>query len=546
MKKVLEAELVTMAHRILRMKDKDVDHLLVNAKSLYEKLLILKFYQDNFELGLIQDITKQELESKLEAHVTQTDSKVLNTKEPRHQMPQDLIEQDYPLVIELENDRQIDLSNLAMIQAVEKIAPEIIEDEFTNKAVEYDLKVSDSSAYLGSEDLDLSKKEVFDYLDTLESESELSSTDLQSEIVSLESESALSSTDLQSEIVSLESESALSSTDLQPELVSLESESALSSTDLQPELVSVESESELSSTDLQPEIVSVESESELSSTDLQPELASIELESELSSTDLQPELESFSEELVHGIPSEFSASELEDQAILEQLAKEDQERAILAELQKQSIDDSMSDVNILEAESNTAKDKDVLIVKQDNSEKLDTIIVPEAEVTAKESIDKREVDPFVGFNFMDLDFQRVNSENRQEFVDQDQDVISNQQDSAHPHQDQDQDKAKEQNTLFNLESTSVKQPHVIKSKSINDIYNAVITVGLNDRIAFEKNLFGGSSEDFNRVLSQLNTVSTFEEALSLIEHLVKPEYNNWEGKQEYEERFMQIVEKRFM
>ena len=85
-----------------------------------------------------------------------------------------------------------------------------------------------------------------------------------------------------------------------------------------------------------------------------------------------------------------------------------------------------------------------------------------------------------------------------------------------------------------------------KAKSINDIYNTVITVGLNDRIAFEKNLFGGSSEDFNRVLSQLNTVSTYEEALSLIDHLVKPEYNNWEGKQEYEERFMHIVEKRFI
>ena len=69
---------------------------------------------------------------------------------------------------------------------------------------------------------------------------------------------------------------------------------------------------------------------------------------------------------------------------------------------------------------------------------------------------------------------------------------------------------------------------------------------MNDRIAFERHLFNGSAEDFNRVLSQLNTVSSFDEANSLIDHLVKPEYNNWEGKEEYEERFMTLVEKRFI
>lgn len=84
------------------------------------------------------------------------------------------------------------------------------------------------------------------------------------------------------------------------------------------------------------------------------------------------------------------------------------------------------------------------------------------------------------------------------------------------------------------------------NKTINDAFNNTIAVGLNDRIAFEKNLFNGSSEDLNRVISQLNTLSNFQEAKDFIDDLVKPDFSNWKGKEEYEERFMQLVEKRFL
>lgn len=84
-----------------------------------------------------------------------------------------------------------------------------------------------------------------------------------------------------------------------------------------------------------------------------------------------------------------------------------------------------------------------------------------------------------------------------------------------------------------------------RAKSLNDSFGKSITLGLNDRIAFEKNLFGGSADDLNRVLSQLNTIDTFEEAKGFITELVKPDYNNWEGKEEYEERFMALVEKKY-
>jgi hypothetical protein len=58
-------------------------------------------------------------------------------------------------------------------------------------------------------------------------------------------------------------------------------------------------------------------------------------------------------------------------------------------------------------------------------------------------------------------------------------------------------------------------------------------------------LFANSSEDYNRVLSQLMTFDTFEDAQNFIDNMVKPDYNNWQGKEEYAERFMEIVEKKF-
>ena len=84
-----------------------------------------------------------------------------------------------------------------------------------------------------------------------------------------------------------------------------------------------------------------------------------------------------------------------------------------------------------------------------------------------------------------------------------------------------------------------------KSKSLNDRMAKTINIGLNDRMGFVKHLFSESNEDFNRVLSQLNTFTTFEEARDFIEEIIKPDYNNWEGVDDYAERFIEIVEKRF-
>ena len=96
-----------------------------------------------------------------------------------------------------------------------------------------------------------------------------------------------------------------------------------------------------------------------------------------------------------------------------------------------------------------------------------------------------------------------------------------------------------------IEKPAEKKQKENKTTSLNDKLNKGINIGLNDRIAFEKKLFGGNADDFNRVLSQLNTFDNFEEAQSFILDFVKPDYNNWEGNEEFETRFLEIIEKKF-
>lgn len=93
------------------------------------------------------------------------------------------------------------------------------------------------------------------------------------------------------------------------------------------------------------------------------------------------------------------------------------------------------------------------------------------------------------------------------------------------------------------ETFTVKTEH--KTASLNDTLIKGINIGLNDRIAFVKHLFSGSNEDFNRVISQISTYDSFEEVQQFIVDMVKPDYNNWEGKEEYADRFMNLVEKKF-
>jgi hypothetical protein len=95
-----------------------------------------------------------------------------------------------------------------------------------------------------------------------------------------------------------------------------------------------------------------------------------------------------------------------------------------------------------------------------------------------------------------------------------------------------------------VESVADRAQHSDK-RSLNDRFaQNVLKFGLNDRIGFVKELFEGSQEDFNRVVSQLNTLNNLQEANDFLNTHIAPEYN-WDAKEETAARFMAAVEQRF-
>ena len=83
-------------------------------------------------------------------------------------------------------------------------------------------------------------------------------------------------------------------------------------------------------------------------------------------------------------------------------------------------------------------------------------------------------------------------------------------------------------------------------KSLNDVFSPKeLRFALNDRLAFIKHLFEGNAEHFDKAVAHLNTIDTEERSMAFINNLIKPEYNHWEEKVDYEKRFVAQIKKRF-
>ena len=108
------------------------------------------------------------------------------------------------------------------------------------------------------------------------------------------------------------------------------------------------------------------------------------------------------------------------------------------------------------------------------------------------------------------------------------------------------DEFKDTISLDETEKLFETKPTESKSVSLNDrLLGKKIQVGLNDRIAFVNGLFNFSQVEFNRILDHLNTFETEIEAKHYIENDVKKKFN-WTGKENMEERFLLLIEKRFL
>lgn len=95
-------------------------------------------------------------------------------------------------------------------------------------------------------------------------------------------------------------------------------------------------------------------------------------------------------------------------------------------------------------------------------------------------------------------------------------------------------------------TSQISTPETLGAVSLNEkLKSGGFQIGLNDRLAFVNHLFENNNEDYDRVMSQLNTMDSFEEVSDFLENIIKPEYNNWEGKEDYESRFLEIIEQKF-
>ena len=98
-------------------------------------------------------------------------------------------------------------------------------------------------------------------------------------------------------------------------------------------------------------------------------------------------------------------------------------------------------------------------------------------------------------------------------------------------------------------NTNELQNEVVKQTEKPDITRQSATkkmsIGLNDRISFINNLFDGDSFAYSQYIDKLNAFTDYETALKYIYTEIKPNYNNWTGKEEFEFRLLQLLEIKF-
>ena len=243
--------------------------------------------------------------------------------------------------------------------------------------------------------------------------------------------------------------------------------------------------------------------------------------------------------------------------------KSDVDEIVLEEKLEQSLEVEIAPVLVAEVKEDSSDDEQAKQTESEedpsDSELAEQSVVLEApeEVLEEQSIDKEEpiADEESAFNPI---FELETEEDEQEA----QDVPAEVAFESQPEEKLEDHIGKYTEPVFvktnevslftsDSETEEAKQTVVEEVKeepkidAFNEMTTKSIAIGLNDRIGFVQHLFNDSNEDFNRVISQLNTFDTFEEAKNFINEMVLPDYNYWVGEEDYMERFMEIVEKKF-
>lgn len=216
------------------------------------------------------------------------------------------------------------------------------------------------------------------------------------------------------------------------------------------------------------------------------------------------------------LEEETVAAENEEEGVVEE--SEEEEESVTAEEEKASEE---TKEEVIEPAFELAFDK-----KED------------VEEVAKESGHQIIFEDFLGSDYKDLEFVKAEIEEKHKH-DHDEELVKEEV------KEEIEEEIKEEVKAVEPEPGPIQEPVAETPKPAVEKITKGITIGLNDRVGFVNHLFGGSNEDFNRVLSQLNTFDTFQDAKNFIEDLVKPDYNEWKGKEDYAERFLEVVENKF-
>ena len=102
--------------------------------------------------------------------------------------------------------------------------------------------------------------------------------------------------------------------------------------------------------------------------------------------------------------------------------------------------------------------------------------------------------------------------------------------------------SKSKHTVFDKKDADEE---VKPAQSLNDKFGKTAQIGLNDKLAFVQKLFFGSESEYNKVVKHIADLHSMQDAVVYIEQEVKPTYNYWKGKEEYEQRFLDLILKRF-
>ena len=285
---------------------------------------------------------------------------------------------------------------------------------------------------------------------------------------------------------------------------------------------------------------------DISQEQLEEKLEKMTLVASVETTDLEEKVAEVAQQLeeispieeVIEQPIEVKAKEIQPEEIQpEQVIQVEEITIEEVEKPKEDVYATAEDINRIVSEMSNKKNVS-------NETPVTTDIIEEIKSNESQQI---AFEDFLGSSYKDPEFVRV--EDTPKEVEKAADLVFEKKEEVEKAADIIFEKAnelpipeKKEEFSFNTQ-TAEKQE--VKIKSLNDKLTNGISFGLNDRIAFEKKLFGGSTDDFNRVISQLNTFDSFEEASSFITDFVKPDYKNWEGKEEFETRFLEIIEKKF-